>query len=63
MRLEAGVRHVLSCLTGEGHVYAPRELLAQHAAKLLAVPEGLTDAAISRAVADSSLVMDVIAPD
>jgi exodeoxyribonuclease V alpha subunit len=63
LRLEAGVRHVLSGLTGEGHVYAPRELLAQHAAKLLAVPEGLTDAAISRAVADSSLVLDVIAPD
>ena len=63
MRLDAGVRHVMSEFTGEGHLYAPRKILAARAAELLGTDAGLTDDAISRAAADSALVIDRIAPD
>ena len=63
MRLDAGVRHVMSEFTAEGHLYAPRKILAARAAELLGTDAGLADDAISRAAADSALVIDRIAPD
>ncbi|MDR3254936.1 MAG: ATP-dependent RecD-like DNA helicase [Synergistaceae bacterium] len=62
-RLDAGVQYALSEFTGEGHVYAPRDVLAKRAALLLGVAEGLADEAIARAVSDSALVIDMITPD
>jgi len=38
-RLAAGLLHVLETMAGEGHVYAPEELLLQQARELLQVPE------------------------
>jgi exodeoxyribonuclease V alpha subunit len=63
MRLDAGVQHVLSEFTGEGHLYAPREILVSRASELLGVAAGLADEAISRAAADFKLVTDMITPD
>ncbi|MDR3321627.1 MAG: ATP-dependent RecD-like DNA helicase [Synergistaceae bacterium] len=62
-RLDAGVRYALSEFTGEGHIYAPREVLAKKAADLLGVGENLTDEAIARAASESALVIDAITPD
>jgi exodeoxyribonuclease V alpha subunit len=63
LRLEAGVRYVMSELTGEGHVYAPREALAERSAALLGVDSALADEAISRAAANRMLVSEAINPD
>jgi exodeoxyribonuclease V alpha subunit len=63
IRLDAGVQYVLSDFTGDGHVYAPREILARRAAELLGVDADLADGAVTRATADSALVIDMITPD
>jgi exodeoxyribonuclease V alpha subunit len=48
MRIEAGVRHVLDEAGGQGHVYLPRERLAQEASLLLEVDVTLVEPAIDR---------------
>jgi exodeoxyribonuclease V alpha subunit len=48
VRIEAGVRHVLVEAGGEGHVYVPRERLAEEAARQLEVDRPLVDEAIER---------------
>jgi exodeoxyribonuclease V alpha subunit len=63
MRLDAGVQYALSALVNEGHVYAPREILAGRASELLGVGAEMTDAAISRAASENALVTDMITPD
>ncbi|MDR1915630.1 MAG: ATP-dependent RecD-like DNA helicase [Synergistaceae bacterium] len=63
MRLEAGVQYVMSELTGEGHIYAPRALLALRSAELLGVSREMTDSAIGRAIESSALVGEKIFPD
>ncbi|MDR3333235.1 MAG: ATP-dependent RecD-like DNA helicase [Synergistaceae bacterium] len=63
MRLDAGVQYVMSELTGEGHVYAPREVLAARAAELLGVGQEMTDGAISRSSAEMLLAAENILPD
>ncbi len=47
-RIEAGVVFVLNEMTNDGHVYAPRELLAERAGELLAVPPELLPPALER---------------
>ncbi len=59
-RLDAGVRYVLGQMTSEGHVYAPRDVLAARSAELLGVPEALCDEAVGRAAAEAELVLDRI---
>jgi exodeoxyribonuclease V alpha subunit len=58
MRLDAGVKYALGELTGEGHVCAPRELLAERAGELLGVSFEMADAAIGRAIGDNALVSE-----
>jgi exodeoxyribonuclease V alpha subunit len=48
MRIEAGVRHVLDEAGGQGHVYLPREKLAQDASLRLEVDATLVEPAIDR---------------
>jgi exodeoxyribonuclease V alpha subunit len=63
MRLDAGVQYVMSELTGEGHVYASRELLVARSADLLGVDRSLVRDAISRAVSSQMLAEEEIFPD
>ncbi|MDR3279552.1 MAG: ATP-dependent RecD-like DNA helicase [Synergistaceae bacterium] len=60
MRLDAGVRYVMEELTGEGNVYAPKELLASRSAELLGVSPEMAFAAIGRAIEKMSLVGDEV---
>jgi exodeoxyribonuclease V alpha subunit len=48
MRIEAGVRHVLAEAGGQGHVYLPRERLAQEASQRLEVDATLVEPAVDR---------------
>ena len=63
LRLEAGVRYVLGELTGEGHVYAPRDLLVEKSAELLEVEAALAESAIDRAAAEMELKIETFAGD
>jgi exodeoxyribonuclease V alpha subunit len=47
-RLEAGLVHTLNELVGDGHVFAPRDVLLQRAGELLAAPQDLINEAIGR---------------
>ncbi|MDR1965748.1 MAG: ATP-dependent RecD-like DNA helicase [Synergistaceae bacterium] len=60
MRLDAGVRYVMSELTGEGHVCAPRSVLASRSGKLLEASIEMTDAAIGRSIEDLAMVSENI---
>jgi exodeoxyribonuclease V alpha subunit len=62
MRIDAGVKYALGELTGEGHVYAPRELLAERAGELLGVHADMADAAIGRAAGEKALILDSAGP-
>ncbi|MDR1138119.1 MAG: ATP-dependent RecD-like DNA helicase, partial [Synergistaceae bacterium] len=61
MRMDAGVKYALGELIGEGHVYAPREVLAERAGELLGVPSDIADAAIGRAVEGKNLIGERVA--
>ena len=58
MRLDAGVLYALSEMSGDGHVYAPRDVLAARAAKLLGSEDALADEAILRVAADAAVIME-----
>ncbi len=60
MRAQAGVRHALQELSNQGHCACVYEDLAQMSAKLLAIPEALTLAAIEHEIAAGNLVMEEI---
>ncbi len=64
LRLDAGILYVLSELTGEGHVYAPRELLCARAAELLSAEEHMVNEAIDRAAEQSTVIVDrLVSPE
>jgi exodeoxyribonuclease V alpha subunit len=63
MRIDAGVRYVMSELTGEGHIYASRETLEARSSVLLGVERSLAGEAITRAVAAQMLAEEEIYPD
>lgn len=63
MRIEAGVTYAMGEMTGEGHVYAPRQALASRAAELLSVDEAAADRAITEAASRGDLVLERITPD
>lgn len=54
-RIEAGIVFALNEMTNEGHVYVPREMLAQKAIELLAVPQELITPALERLAQDERI--------
>ncbi|MDR1471049.1 MAG: ATP-dependent RecD-like DNA helicase [Synergistaceae bacterium] len=61
-RLDAGVRYVMGEMTGEGHLYAPRDVLSARSSELLGVGADLADRAIGRAIEDAALAEERISP-
>ena len=59
-RIEAGIVFALNETINEGHVYAPQELLAQHAIELLAVPPELIPPALERLRQDDRIRPEMI---
>jgi len=57
-RCRAGVLHVLSVLSDEGHVAAPRHDLVQRAHALLAVPVELVDDAVAALAVSGDVVLE-----
>jgi len=60
LRACAGLAHVLSEATGQGHCALPVPLLKEEAAKLLLVPEKLLDTALERTLKEGELVRELI---
>jgi exodeoxyribonuclease V alpha subunit len=58
VRVEAGVRHVLEEAGGQGHVYLPRERLAQEACTRLEVDQALIEPAIDRLARQGELAVE-----
>jgi exodeoxyribonuclease V alpha subunit len=59
-RIEAGIVFALNEMINEGHVYVPRELLAQKAIELLAVPQELIAPALERLAQDERIRPEMI---
>ena len=58
-RLRSGVKYVLNeAANGAGHVYLPREMLADQAARVLSADAGVVDAVIKGLVLDGDLVAE-----
>ncbi len=62
-RIEAGIVFALNETINEGHVYAPRELLAQRAVELLEVPPELIPPALERLAQDDRIRPEMIPLD
>lgn len=61
-RAEAGTLHILGEMSDQGHIYAPRDLLTEAAAKMLDVEVSTIDAAIDRLSRDAHLIVETL-PD
>lgn len=59
-RIEAGIVFALNEMTNEGHVYVPREMLAQKAIELLVVPQELITPALERLTEDERIRPELI---
>jgi exodeoxyribonuclease V alpha subunit len=59
-RIEAGIVFALNEMINDGHVYAPKELLAQRAIGLLAVPQELIAPALERLAQDERIRPEMI---
>jgi exodeoxyribonuclease V alpha subunit len=59
-RIEAGIVFALNEMINDGHVYVPRELLAQKAIELLAVPQELIAPALERLAQDERIRPEMI---
>lgn len=59
-RIEAGIVFALNEMINEGHVYVPKELLAQHALELLEVAPELISPALERLAQDDRIRPEVI---
>jgi exodeoxyribonuclease V alpha subunit len=59
-RIEAGVIYALEEMSGEGHVFTPREVLADKAVDLLHVERPLIAPALERLAEDELVVLDSI---
>ena len=57
-RVEAGLRHVLSEATGQGHCFLPEADLVARAVEMLEVPERLVRICLALLVADSNVVRE-----
>lgn len=60
IRAQAGVRHVLQELSGDGHCAAPHDTLIKEAEKLLQIPEATLEEAIQEEIAQENLVPEEI---
>ena len=60
IRAQAGVRHVLQEIAGNGHCAAYREQLAQSSCKLLEIPAPVIDQAIAAELAEENLVEEEV---
>jgi exodeoxyribonuclease V alpha subunit len=60
MRAQAGVRHVLQEIAGDGHCAAYRENLVESAASLLEIPAPIVERAIEAELAQENLVAESI---
>jgi exodeoxyribonuclease V alpha subunit len=60
LRAEAGVRHVLQELSGEGHCAAGREALVRRTAGLLEIPEAVVVQAIDTELAGGRLIAEEV---
>ena len=58
MRAQAGVRHVLQEIAGDGHCAAPWEALIEQAARLLQIPPPVVEDAIAAELAEERLVAE-----
>jgi exodeoxyribonuclease V alpha subunit len=61
IRAQAGARHVLQELTGDGHCAAFRDGLVEKTAELLEIPADIVERAIDAELADERLVLETIA--
>ncbi len=62
-RAEAGLFYVLHALTGEGHVYYPREPLIERCREMLAIDREILDRAMARLAADRRIILEAPDPD
>jgi len=60
IRAQAGVRHVLQEIAGDGHCVAYRESLLESAAKLFEIPEQIIERAVEEELAQENLVAEPI---
>jgi exodeoxyribonuclease V alpha subunit len=60
IRAQAGVRHVLQEMSGDGHCAAPYDTLIQEAEKLLEIPKAILEEAIREEVVQENLVQEEI---
>ena len=60
IRAQAGVRHVLQELSGEGHCAASHDTLIAEAKKLLEIPEAILEQAILEEIVQENLVQEEI---
>lgn len=60
IRAQAGVRHALQELSGEGHCAAERDKLAEAASKLLEISHELSSTALDTEVKEGNLVEEII---
>ena len=60
MRAQAGVRHVLQEIAGDGHCAAYRENLVESAATLLEIPAPIIEQAVEAELAEENLVAEAI---
>jgi exodeoxyribonuclease V alpha subunit len=60
IRAQAGARHVLQEMSGDGHCAAPRDELAEAASRLLAIPRPVIESAVGEEIAQGNLVEEDI---
>jgi len=60
IRAQAGVRHVLQEIAGDGHCAAYRENLLESAVKLLEIPAAIIEQAVAEELAGENLVAETI---
>ena len=60
IRAQAGVRHVLQELSGDGHCAASHETLLKESEKLLEIPVSILEEAVQEEVVQENLVMEEI---
>lgn len=63
MRAQAGVRHTLQELSGDGHCAAKREQLISKAVELLGIPAPIIEDAINAEINEANLIADTIGDD
>jgi exodeoxyribonuclease V alpha subunit len=58
LRARAGIVHVLSCLTDEGHCFCPRQELLDMSEELLGIPQDVLESALAEELAHHTVVAE-----